>query len=346
MAVGLLVEVNMTNYNYEDRIIASIEGFTVADALGVPIEFTSRSEHTAAPLKEMVGYGSHMVPAGTWSDDSSMVFATIDSINHSNGIDYDDMMNRFLEWRNHAKYTATDEVFDIGISTEKALSSYLQKKTDALHSGGTSIMDNGNGSLMRILPVAIYISNHNIQRHEAITIINNVSSLTHAHEISKMGCLVYSDMINFVLRGYSIHEAYSQIREYSRDYYSFAYSCFYSKETVDKYARIMNRDISKAEESAISSSGYVVSTLEAVLWVCLNAHSYEEAVVKAINLGDDTDTVGALTGGLTGAYYGKNAIPENWISKMKKRSYLEEFSKSFVSQSLVKNPIKTRFDVL
>ena len=149
-------------------------GFATADALGVPIEFTKRNQ--GEPLKEMVGFGSHPVPEGTWSDDTSMTIAAMDSIIDKKGIDYNDIMKRFLQWIQSAKYTATDEVFDMGIATRNALANFAMTNTEPTKCGVKGFNENGNGSLMRILPFVFYAYENNMNEEEVTNFINDASS--------------------------------------------------------------------------------------------------------------------------------------------------------------------------
>lgn len=313
---------NKVDNDIYEKLSSGIMGFATADALGVPIEFTMRQSHINNPLTEMVGYGSHNVPKGTWSDDTSMTIATMDSITEKKGIDYDDMMDKFCSWYGEAKYTATDKLFDIGIGTRKALMSYHNKVTSAVNSGGREENNNGNGSLMRMLPVVFYLHYANLSDNEVTKIINDCSSLTHGQEISKLGCRIYFDLMDEILDGKSIKDAYEELK--NKDY-----SKWYSEETISKYSRILDGSIENVQESSIKSSGFVVDTLEAAIWCSLNTNSYEESAIKAVNLGDDTDTVGAITGSITGVSYGKVTIPERWISKLRKKDYLDELCKNY-----------------
>lgn len=317
----------------------SILGFVTADALGVPIEFKSRNELNVRPLKEMIGYGSHNVPEGTWSDDTSMMLATMDSIINTDKIDYDDMMKKFCDWYMNSKYTATGVMFDIGISTRKALHKFYNG-CNALDCGGKGEFDNGNGSLMRILPISFYSIYNELDEKQEIELLNNCSALTHGHEISKLGCKIYTDYIKSLLNGKDKKEAFYEIikKDYSNNY---------SKDSINKYKRLFNKNFENLNVSQIKSSGYIVDTLEASIWCILNTQGYEEAVVKAINLGEDTDTVGAITGSIAGLIYGKEKIPERWISKLKNKKYLtdliEDYSKC-VSNKTNKFPISNTED--
>ncbi len=307
-----------------EKCCSGIIGFAIGDALGVPVEFTSRESRKNKPIADMIGYGSHLVPEGTWSDDTSMSVAFMDSIINQNGIDYDDIMQRFCNWCNKAEYTATDRVFDIGITTRKALSSYYYKKSDALHSGVKDERSNGNGSLMRMLPVAMYLYVNDFSEKEEVDIINKISDLTHAHEISELGCKIYCDYMKKILSGIDKETAYEELKDNQYDIY-------YSPESVSKYSRILKDNIATIDEKDISSSGYIVSTLESSLWCTLNSNNYEEAVVRAVNLGEDTDTVGAITGGINGCIYGLNNIPQKWKSKLIKYDYLTQMSINYIN---------------
>ena len=138
-----------------DVIRTGIFGVVVGDALGVPVEFTSRWERQRDPVTDMREYGTHSQPKGTWSDDSSMMFATMDSMIICDGIDYADIMKRFRSWNINGEYTPFGTVFDIGITCARAIS-HFRPGEDPLQCGLSGERDNGNGSLMRIMPVSLY----------------------------------------------------------------------------------------------------------------------------------------------------------------------------------------------
>lgn len=322
----------------EETIKGGLFGFATADALGVPIEFTSRYARKERPLTEMVGFGSHNVPEGTWSDDTSMTIATMDAIASCQGIlNYELIMRNYCDWARNAKYTATDRLFDIGNGTKDALMRYYKYNMDPVKCGGTDERNNGNGSLMRMLPLVYYLRSKDLEESEKVEIINCYSSLTHGHEISKLGCKIYYDFMDQLLDGKSKEEAYFSLKDNN-------YSEYYGQDSISKYNRILEGKIIDAKESEISSSGYVVSTLEACLWSVLHTNSYEDAVVTAINLGDDTDTVGAITGSMAGTIYGLENIPKRWISRLRKKELLGDICDKFTQS--IKNPYRlpARFD--
>lgn len=300
------------------KIVNSILGFAIGDAMGVPIEFKKREELLEKPVLNMQGYGTHDVPSGTWSDDTSMMLATIDSLVSLHKIDYDDMMKRFCDWINNAKYTATGVVFDMGITTKESILKYYMNKIEPVKCGGASINNNGNGSLMRMLPIALYTYFEDIVDYRLLDIIKNASSLTHAHEYSVMGCYIYVKYVHFLLSGYNKFKAYEKVKDLN--YYKF------SENARRAYKRFLTTDIYKLDLDYIKSSSYVVDTLEAVIWTFLNTNSFIESIIGAINLGDDTDTIGALVGALSGMVYG---IDENLLNNIQNKDYLIKLANKF-----------------
>lgn len=307
----------------------SLYGFVVGDAMGVPIEFKDREMLMKDPVKSMLGHGTYNVPEGTWSDDTSMTLATMDSIiKNGKTLDYNDMADRFCNWLNNAEYTATNEMFDVGNATKAALLKYQENKIDAIECGGKELSSNGNGSLMRMLPVAFYCYNENLNDEEILNVVKNVSSITHAHERSVMGCYIYVRYFMYLLDGKEKFEAYDMIKQLD-------YSMF-SEEARGVYSRILEEDISKLKLDDVRSTGYVVYTLESVFWVILNNNTYNESIIKAINLGEDTDTVGAITGSLAGLIYGYDSINDEWLIKLKNKEYLDKIIFEF-ENTLVEN---------
>ena len=305
-----------------NKIIDGILGFAIGDALGVPAEFKSREELKINPITDMISGGAHNQVKGTWSDDTSMTLATIHSIIETGTINTNDMADKFLKWYRNGEYTATGKLFDIGRTTIQALAKYELRLDDATNCGGNGEYDNGNGSLMRILPIAYYIYYKQIKDDNKIyKIVRDVSNITHAHEISVLGCYIYVRYCLLLLDGKDKFEAYNGIKKLD-------YSMF-SEYAISKYSRILQNNIADIPEDDISSSGYVVSTLEAVIWLFLNAEDYNTTILKAVNLGNDTDTVAAITGGLLGIYYGSISIKASWKTTLKKNLYILDLCNKF-----------------
>ena len=297
-----------------------IIGFAIGDAMGVPLEFCIREKLQKNITTEMLGYGSHNVPKGTWSDDTSMTLGLIDAINKTGNIIPTDIADNFVKWAENAEFTATGIRFDIGITCLKAIVNY-EKGINPTECGLDDEFSNGNGSLMRILPLIYYCYAKKMNNNDIYKVVRDVSSITHRHEISIMGCYIYVLFGIELLNGANLNEAYKKIRE--SDYSMF------SKQCQEKYSRIINTDISLLNIDEISSSGYVVDTLEATLWGLLTTDNYNSAIIKVINLGNDTDTIGACVGGLAGIYYGLEDVNENWKSSLLKYDYIEELCDEF-----------------
>lgn len=303
------------------KIYDGIIGLAIGDALGVPFEFKSRTEISKNPIVNMCEYGTHNQPMGTWSDDTSLTLALIDSLVKNEGINYNDIMNKFSSWLMYGEYTATGEVFDVGNSTSRAIMNY-GRGINPLECGGASEYENGNGSLMRILPIAYYLSMQNDNSMEyRMNIVRNISSLTHRHSISIVGCGIYISVALQMLKcELSLFECVKQGTKEAIEYYENKMI-----DGVNAYIRLRDIQIfSNVSESDIRSSGYVADTLEAAIWCLLNTDSFESCVLKAVNLGDDTDTVGAVAGGLAGIYYGIDNIPKEWLEVVIRKEYIEE----------------------
>ena len=296
------------------KSIDGILGLAIADAMGVPLEFCMREKLQQDITTTMKGYGSHPVPKGTWSDDTSMTLALIDAINKSGEIVPKDIANNFVDWIEKAKYTATNETFDIGRTCLQAISNF-ERGVTAEDAGMDGEYSNGNGSLMRILPLVYFCYTKGYCEEQIYECVKIVSSITHKHEVSIMGCYIYVLYGIELLKGKTLEDAYKEIQ--AKNYSYFSTAC------IERYNRILNEDISKYDMVDIKSTGYVVDTLEATFWCLLNTTMYKEAVVKSINLGNDTDTVGACTGGLAGIVYGVETIPEDWKKDLIKKEYVE-----------------------
>lgn len=312
------------------QITSSFLGLSVADALGVPVEFLEREKLRQNPVTNMQEYGSHNQPMGTWSDDSSLAFCLAESL--CQGYDLQAIGNSFVQWHENGFWTAYGKVFDIGIATSQALRK-IKNGTSALLSGGVSERDNGNGSLMRILPIIFYIKDLPIKNR--FEIVAEVSAITHAHIRSIFGCFIYTEFALQLLAGKEKYEAYANMQKIVNQFTKDFDIC--STEEQSKYQRILenpmeNLDITpiyNCSENQIYSSGYVVSSLEASIWCFLTTESYAESVLKAVNLGSDTDTVGCITGGLAGLYYGENAIPKEWLAVLARQNDIRDLAGKF-----------------
>lgn len=248
-------------------------GQAVGDALGVPYEFRARGSFTCTG---MTGHGTHDQPAGTWSDDTSMALVICDSYRELGRIDTNDIRARFRRWYEEGAYTV-DGLFDVGCTCARAI------RAGRGMAGGR---DNGNGSLMRTLPLAFTPATDDE--------VCAVSAVTHAHPLSCGLCVELVHVARRLIAGASPTEA------------------------AGEHARLRERP-----GREVRSGGFVRDTFEAALWCLLTTSSYEECVLTAVNLGDDTDTTAAVAGGLAGIAYGEAAIPEDWLATLRGRDAIE-----------------------
>ena len=317
--------------NNLNEILKSVMfGHAIGDAIGVPVEFLSREDLLENPVKEMQGFGTYPVPAGSWSDDTSMALCTLESLTKGL-IDYDDIMLNFGRWYYKDEFTPTGEMFDVGNTCSYAIDNYFAHKKPTNLCGLSDESANGNGSLMRIHPMALYLyTRDDLTIEEKIDIIHYTSALTHAHERSKVACGIYSFVLWSILdrkekflgvRG-GLGNARRYYREKSEEISTFS-NLFRRIGLLDWHYE--NEDTFKPESGeGIKSSGYVVDSLEAAIFCLLKSSSYRECVLKAVNLGDDTDTVAAIAGGLAGALYGLASIPDTWLNTLIKKEYIDD----------------------
>lgn len=300
-----------------------VMGVIVGDALGCPVQFMSREEIAERGLVTgMEGHGTYDMPPGTWTDDGSMTLATLDSIRELGKIDLEDIMTGFVNWYEDGEYTQYGEAFDMGNTCSTAIERY-EKEHDISKCGGTSEHSNGNGSLMRIIPACLFAYKKKLSDEDAISMIHEVSGLTHNHLRSKVACGLYYFCIKSIL------DVSGDIKERVQNGLSAGFA-FYENDIANLtelayFGRLRNMDVfATLDESDIKSSGYVVDSLEAAIWCLVTTESFQDCVLKAVNLGDDTDTVAAISGGLAGIFYGYENIPSDWLEIIKKRDWIEK----------------------
>lgn len=300
------------------KIKSALFGVAVGDALGVPFEFNSRQTIAKNPVTDMTGYDTYNLPAGSWSDDSSLAFCLTEALTQDYNLTI--IGQNFVKWYHQNYWTPHGHVFDIGIATRQAISRLAKGEKPEL-AGGFDETDNGNGSLMRILPLLFYLLDKPIKERYDIT--KKVSSITHGHIRSVIACFYYLEFAKQILSGKDKFEIYKNLQT---DISNHLASLAINPTEIAKFDRLLKSDITKLDESKIHSSGYVLHTLEASIWCLLTTDNYNEAVLKAVNLGSDTDTTGAVTGGLAGLLYGIENIPTNWIKQIARRDDIENLA--------------------
>lgn len=282
-----------------DRALGSFLGLAVGDALGTTLEFSARDStphHT-----EMLGGGPFKLKPGEWTDDTAMALALADSLLACGRLNARDLMKRFVRWWDHGDYSCTGRCFDIGLTTSEALETFLM--TGNPYAGSTEEDTAGNGSLMRVAPLALFTMR---DPAKAVALAREQSRTTHGAELAVEACAFFTDLL---LRAFN-----------AGDKTSLGPCDWPGPPIIQAVARGSWKG---KDRRSIVSSGYVVATLEAALWCIDQTNSFEEALVLAVNLADDADTVGAVTGQLAGAIYGASSIPERWLRPLAWRDRLE-----------------------
>lgn len=291
------------------RLLSGIIGLAIADALGVPAEFQSRLTLEEHPIEDMQDGGSWNQPKGTWSDDTAMTLATIDALGKNDWKVTDkcllDIMKNFSEWYLDGKYAVGGNRFDIGNTCRDAIVTYINLKDNYLKELKKTRANEkyGNGALMRILPCA-FLQN--------VEDIRKISSLTHNNFVCDVASEYYVAFIRGLMHGYSKDIVYTNNTICLENTLKEG-----TKDEQKRFSRLADLSFNKMDRSKIRSSGYVIDTLEAAVWCFMNTNNYKDCVLTAVNLGEDTDTVAAVAGGLAGVYYGYDGLPKEWLKQLR-----------------------------
>ena len=284
----------MTKDATRDRFRGCLLGLASGDAVGTTLEFKRRGSFT--PIVDMVGGGPFALEPGQWTDDTSMALCLAESLLRQDGFDAVDQMGRYVNWWRHGYLSSTGTCFDIGVATREALEEFC--RTNNPFSGSTRPDKAGNGSLMRLAPVAMfYHGDADALLHHAA----ESSRTTHGAQEAVESCVLFAQMLSAALAGNS------------REEILFGSRAGLSAPNVLAIAR---GNYAKKPEAGIAGTGYCIASLEAAAWCFLNTDSFPAAVLAAANLGDDADTTAAITGQIAGAFYGVDGIPEAWKSRL------------------------------
>lgn len=283
-----------------DRAQGALIGLALGDALGTTLEFSARD--TRPPVTDLVGGGPFRLAPGAWTDDTSMALCLADSLLQRNGLDARDLVERFCRWHEEGYNSVTGECFDIGVTTCEALRTY--RATGEPLSGSTEPGSAGNGSLMRLAPVAIRWWH---DRAAAVEAARLQSRTTHGAPQAVEACALFTELLVEAING-APKENVLRARDWDGD---------------AGIAEVAGGSWRSKARDDISSSGYVLHTLEAALWCVGRSESVAEALVLAANLGVDADTVGAVTGQLAGALWGVSGAPAAWLDRLAWRQHIE-----------------------
>ena len=263
--------------------------------------------------------GTHQQPAGTFSDDSSLAFCLAEVICSAEWTTAG-LAERFLQWYRTGYWSAHGTVFDIGIATREALSR-IEAGLPPEEAGGRDEYSNGNGSLMRIAPLLFEYAGKSPE--EKWPLCRSVSSVTHAHVRSVLCCAYFLEFAERLFRGMNPRQAYEALQ---KEWPAFLNTLNLPAAEWTWLQTLLQGDLAQWPEEEIRSSGYVVHTLQAAIWCLLRENSFAETVLQAVNLGDDTDTTGAVAGALAGLYYGAEAIPLEWLEVLARRGDIENLA--------------------
>ncbi|MDK8191829.1 ADP-ribosylglycohydrolase family protein [Paenibacillus sp. UMB7766-LJ446] len=301
----------------KDRFQGCFIGLAAGDALGTTVEFSSPG--TFEPVTDIVGGGVFDLAPGQWTDDTSMALCLAESLVRKESFDPADQMRRYTNWYQVGYMSSTGTCFDIGGATRNALERFAA--TGEAYSGSTDPMTAGNGSIMRLAPVAMAYAN---EPDQAVRYARLSSKTTHAAVESMEACEVLTAILVAGLRGADKDVMLQpQTCRQWRDEKSFS-------PAIEEVVQGSYRHKAPPE---IQGSGYVVRSLEAALWAFHQSSTFEEGALLAVNLGDDADTTGAVYGQIAGAYYGLSGIPAHWQEKLAMRDTLIQLTEALWSKA-------------
>ena len=293
----------------QDRALGALLGLAVGDALGTTLEFSARD--TRPHHMEMTGGGPFNLAPGHWTDDTAMALALADSLMSCRGFDAHDLMTRFVAWWREGAYSCTGTCFDIGRTTADALARF--ERTGNPYAGSKAPRTAGNGSLMRLAPVALFTLT---DAERACRIAQDQSRTTHAAPEALAACTY---LVTLLREGILGEPDVLRPRAWTGS---------------ARMKAIAAGEWRGKSRQQIRSSGYVLDTLEAALWVVSQTSSFADALVLAVNLGGDADTIGAVTGQLAGALYGAAVIPPKWLTTLAWSDRIGNIALKLVRQSM------------
>ena len=296
----------------EDRFLGCLLGLAAGDALGTTLEF--KAPGTFQPITTMVGGGPFGLEAGQWTDDTSMALCLAESLLETDSFDAHDQMTRYTKWWKEGHLSSTGRCFDIGNTVRDALSRFVASGEP--FSGSISPNAAGNGSIMRLAPIPMAYATY---PEQAIQRAAESSRTTHGCEEAVDACRYFGGLLVGALNGATkdglLATRYAPIPQY------------WERNTLSpKIDAIARGSFKEKSPPQIAGTGYVVASLEAALWAFHSTRSFEEGALRAVNLGDDADTTGAVYGQIAGAYYGAQGIPDGWLEKLAMRDLIEEYA--------------------
>jgi ADP-ribosyl-[dinitrogen reductase] hydrolase len=292
-----------------ERYQGCLLGLAVGDAVGTTLEFTAKGSFS--PIDDLVGGGPFNLAAGQWTDDTSMALCLAESLIYNKGFNPKDQMNRYCNWWQYGYMSSTGECFDIGGTVSQALNCYLE--TGNVFAGSIEPESAGNGSLMRLAPIALFFRGDD----KALVKYSGESSrTTHGTAECIDACEYFSCLLDQVFNGITKEKLLSAVS--------------YKPETAN-ISQIATGSFMSKPEADIHGNGYVVDSLEAALWSFFSTNTFESAILSAANLGEDADTTAAICGQIAGAYYGISGIKSSWLDKLHMKIDIENMATALLS---------------
>jgi ADP-ribosyl-[dinitrogen reductase] hydrolase len=298
-----------------DRSRGAMMGLMLGDALGMPLEFSKRDTRHVSDLEKG---GPFNLDRGYWTDDSSLAFCTAYSLYKCSGFNPRHMMECYSFWYRYGVFSSTEECFDIGNATRQAIESYL--RSGEPYAGSPDPKTAGNGSLMRLAPIPIFYSD---DFHRTVHFAAESSKLTHKAIEAVDACRYFAALLYGALNGESKAKILNGLYSPEPGYWD-------QHPLTPSVKKIALGSYKNKDRSQISSSGYVIDTLEAALWAFHRNDDFRSGALEAVNLADDSDTVGAVYGQLAGAFYGEMELPFDWIRKLYKLQAAYHFAQDLL----------------
>ncbi|GAB6091976.1 ADP-ribosylglycohydrolase family protein [Furfurilactobacillus curtus] len=315
----------MQNQNYlHDSIYAT----AIADALGQVTQFQGNRLNSSDPLIQTMMPGDLGTIAGTWSDDTSLTLATLAALSQPMTLateQLEDTMQNFAAWLNNGRFTTTGVAFDVGAGTQDALTQY-QVTDDLFHSGSSHERNNGNGALMRMLPVALYVirqgQGHPFDHPELVDLVINLAQLTHRHPRSTVACLIYVSLATQLLADQprtvaTVNQAVANVAHFIHERPRL-------NDQLPFFTDLTTPDFANHSTETLNTSGYVVSTLITACWLLIQPLNLAQLVVAGVNLGGDSDTITSIAAGLMALQIDLASFPEQWLSQLQGRSLIDQ----------------------
>ncbi len=294
------------------RIRGALLGLAAGDAVGTTVEF--QPPCSFEPVTDMVGGGPFDLEPGEWTDDTSMALCLAESLVETGGFDLDDQIRRYIRWRDEGHLASNGRCFDIGVTISGALQRYIE--TGDPRAGSTDPRSAGNGSIMRLAPVPCAF---HAEPARAIHLAAESSRTTHQAATCLDACRYLAALLVGAIQGRPKHELLAP-------HFTPVPGLWDRDPLVPEIDAIAAGSFRTRKPLDIRGSGYVVESLEAALWALDGAATFEEAVLRAVNLGDDADTTAAVTGQLAGALWGEDAIPIRWRERLALRETIERLA--------------------